>query len=153
MDYYSFIYQSAKMIYLTQSISFIKQHFCASISVGESVVDPLGYYENNVSGTINLLQTMVKYDVKYFIFSSTAALFGFPERIPIQEDDLKIPANPYGDSKLVIETLLKWVDNAHGIKFVCLRYFNACGADDSGEIGEDHEPETHLIPLILQVGL
>lgn len=128
-------------------------HFCASISVGESVVDPLGYYENNVTGTINLIEQLVKNKVKYFIFSSTAALFGYPERIPIEEDDLKIPANPYGDTKLVVETMLKWCDDAYGLKYTCLRYFNACGADPEGSIGEDHRPETHLIPLILQVPL
>ncbi|KAJ3415414.1 hypothetical protein HDV05_005008 [Chytridiales sp. JEL 0842] len=128
-------------------------HLCASISVGESVKDPLGYYENNVSGTVTLLQAMVKHQAKYFVFSSTAALFGYPERTPIQEDDTKAPINPYGDTKLAVEVILKWVDQAHGIKNVCLRYFNACGADISGEIGEDHADETHLIPLILQVPL
>ncbi|KAJ3282088.1 hypothetical protein HDU76_008783, partial [Blyttiomyces sp. JEL0837] len=128
-------------------------HLCASISVGDSVKDPLGYYDNNVSGTVYLLQAMQKHGAKYFIFSSTAAVFGFPERSPIMEDDKKAPINPYGDTKLAVETILKWVDNAHGIKYVCLRYFNACGADESGEIGEDHEDETHLIPLILQVPL
>ncbi|KAJ3220152.1 hypothetical protein HDU67_005476 [Dinochytrium kinnereticum] len=128
-------------------------HLCASISVGESVKDPLGYYENNVSGTITLLQAMQKHDAKYFIFSSTAALFGYPKKTPIEEEDPTFPINPYGDTKLAIEFALKWVDQAHGIKYVCLRYFNACGADASGEIGEDHQDETHLIPLILQVPL
>ncbi|KAJ3184480.1 hypothetical protein HK101_009850 [Irineochytrium annulatum] len=128
-------------------------HLCASISVGESVKDPLAYYENNVSGTITLLQAMQKHNTKYFVFSSTAALFGYPKRSPIEEDDPTVPINPYGDTKLAIEVALKWVDQAHGIKHVCLRYFNACGADESGEIGEDHQDETHLIPLILQVPL
>ena len=128
-------------------------HFCASIVVPESCVDPLGYYENNVSGTVNLLQAMKRYDVKYIIFSSTAALFGLPERIPIFENDPTIPINPYGDTKLAVETILKWCDEAYGMKSICLRYFNACGADGDGCIGEDHEPETHLIPLVLQVPL
>ncbi|KAI9342036.1 hypothetical protein BDR26DRAFT_918198 [Obelidium mucronatum] len=128
-------------------------HLCASISVGDSVKDPLSYYENNVSGTVTLLQAMVAHDVKYFVFSSTAAIFGYPERSPIQEDDKQFPINPYGDTKLAVETLLKWVEQAHGLKYVCLRYFNACGADETGEIGEDHADETHLIPLILQVPL
>lgn len=128
-------------------------HFCASIEVGESVIDPLKYYENNVTGTINLLQTMQKYKVKYFIFSSTAAIFGNPETTPIADDAKTVPINPYGDSKLTVEKILGWCENAFDIKYVCLRYFNACGAHESGEIGEDHDPETHLIPLILQVAL
>jgi UDP-glucose 4-epimerase len=128
-------------------------HLCASIVVSESCRDPLGYYENNVSGTINLLQTMKKFNVKYFIFSSTAALFGIPEKIPIQSDDKTAPINPYGESKLMVENILRWCDEAYGMKYVCLRYFNACGADSCGDIGEDHTPETHLIPLVLQVPL
>ncbi|TPX55832.1 UDP-glucose 4-epimerase [Chytriomyces confervae] len=121
--------------------------------VGDSVKDPLSYYENNVSGTITLLQALVKHDVKYFVFSSTAAVFGYPENDLVRETDAKDPINPYGDTKLVVEVLLKWVEQAHKIKYVCLRYFNACGADESGEIGEDLMDETHLIPLILQVPL
>ncbi|KAJ3212104.1 hypothetical protein HK099_007804, partial [Clydaea vesicula] len=128
-------------------------HLCASIVVPESVADPLSYYENNVSGTITLLQAMNKHSVKYFIFSSTAALFGLPEVIPIKENDVKNPINPYGDTKLACETMLKWCDEAYGMKYVCLRYFNACGADADGDIGEDHTPETHLIPLVLEVPL
>ncbi|KAI8928491.1 hypothetical protein BC831DRAFT_448135 [Entophlyctis helioformis] len=126
-------------------------HFSASIEVGESCVDPLKYYENNVSGTVTLLQAMQKHGSKYFIFSSTAALFGTPDRIPIHEFDTTIPKNPYGDTKLAVEVMLKWCDEAWGLKNVCLRYFNACGADASGEIGEDHTPESHLIPIVLQV--
>ncbi|CAG8632224.1 3248_t:CDS:1 [Funneliformis caledonium] len=128
-------------------------HFCASIEVGESVEDPLRYYENNVAGTIYLLQTMQKYDVKHFIFSSTAAIFGNPETTPIEDNDTTIPINPYGDTKLTVEKILNWCENAYDIKYVCLRYFNACGAHESGEIGEDHNPESHLIPLVLQVAL
>lgn len=131
----------------------------------ESCKDPLGYYDNNVTGTLNLIQAMNRHNVKKIIFSSTAALFGLPEKIPIEEDDPTTPINPYGDTKLAVETILKWCvprssfqftsrcDQAYGIKSVCLRYFNACGADDSGVIGEAHDPETHLIPLVLQVPL
>ncbi|KAJ2999395.1 hypothetical protein HDV02_003013 [Globomyces sp. JEL0801] len=122
-------------------------HFCASIEVGESCVDPLKYYENNVSGTVTLLQAMQKYKAKV----STAALFGMPERMPIHAEDKTVPINPYGDTKLAVETMLKWCDAAFGLKYVCLRYFNACGADKAGDLGEDHDPESHLIPIILQV--
>ncbi|KAI8916277.1 hypothetical protein EDD86DRAFT_198183, partial [Gorgonomyces haynaldii] len=128
-------------------------HFCASIEVGESVIDPLKYYDNNVSGTVVLLQAMQKYQTKYFIFSSTAALFGLPKKIPIESDDPTFPINPYGDTKLAVENILKWCDQAFGLKSVCLRYFNACGADAQGDLGEDHEPESHLIPIVLQVPL
>ncbi|KAI8819247.1 uncharacterized protein EV422DRAFT_122736 [Fimicolochytrium jonesii] len=128
-------------------------HFSASIEVAQSVADPLSYYENNVSGTITLLQAMQKHKTKYFIFSSTAALFGMPERVPIEADDKTHPINPYGETKLVVEKLLQSCDEAFGLKSVCLRYFNACGADEAGDIGEDHTPESHLIPLILQVPL
>ncbi|KAJ1555447.1 hypothetical protein HK096_008905 [Nowakowskiella sp. JEL0078] len=126
-------------------------HFSASISVGESVEDPLAYYQNNVSATIVLLQAMNRAGIKKFIFSSTAALFGDPDRVPIASDDRTHPVNPYGDTKLAVEHILKWCDEAYGLKYVCLRYFNACGAHESGDIGEHHDPETHLIPLILQV--
>ncbi|CAG8618292.1 5720_t:CDS:2, partial [Scutellospora calospora] len=128
-------------------------NFCASISVGESVIDPLGYYENNVAGTINLLQIMRKYNVKYFIFSSSAAIFGNPKKIPIADNTPPEPINPYGDTKYIVEKILALSENAYGLKYVCLRYFNVCGAHESGEIGEDHDPETHLIPIILQVAL
>lgn len=107
------------------SYSRLTQHFCASIEVGESVLDPLKYYENNVSGTVTLLQAMQKYKTKYFVFSSTAALFGIPERIPIQAEDVTKPINPYGETKLAVENMLKWCDQAFGLKYVCLRYFNA----------------------------
>ncbi|KAI8808436.1 hypothetical protein BJ742DRAFT_808623 [Cladochytrium replicatum] len=127
--------------------------FAASISVGDSVADPLAYFENNVAGPVNFLKAMQKYKVKYFIFSSTAALFGEPDRVPIGSDDRTHPVNPYGDTKLMVEHILRWCDEAFGLKFVCLRYFNACGAHPSGDIGEHHEPETHLIPIILEVAL
>lgn len=127
--------------------------FAAFSLVGESVGKPLDYYENNVYGTMCLLKKMVKYGVRKIVFSSTAATYGEPERIPIKEDDKTFPTNPYGETKLAVEKMLKWCDNAYGIKHVVLRYFNVAGADESGVIGEDHNPETHLIPLILRVPL
>jgi len=126
-------------------------HFAAYSLVGESVEEPLKYYNNNVCGTEALLEAMEKYRVKNIVFSSTAATYGEPERVPITETDNTIPTNPYGETKLSIEKMFKWEDRAKGLRFVSLRYFNACGADESGEIGEAHNPETHLIPLILQV--
>lgn len=124
--------------------------FAANSLVGESVENPLKYFENNIYSTVKLLQAMNKYNVKYIVFSSTAATYGEPENIPIKEEDRTFPTNPYGESKLSVEKILKWCDNAYGIKYTALRYFNACGAHTSGRIGEDHNPETHLIPIILQ---
>ncbi|NSW90754.1 MAG: UDP-glucose 4-epimerase GalE [Firmicutes bacterium] len=128
-------------------------HFAAYSLVGESTVDPLKYYNNNVIGTLRLISKMEKYNVKNIVFSSTAATYGEPENIPIQETDNTLPTNPYGETKLAVEKALKWADKAYGIKYVSLRYFNAAGAHPSGKIGEDHNPETHLIPLVLQVAL
>ncbi|TCO68122.1 UDP-glucose 4-epimerase GalE [Caldanaerobacter subterraneus] len=128
-------------------------HFAASSLVGESVENPFKYYENNVCGTLSLLKAMKKHGVKKIVFSSTAAVYGEPERIPIKEEDRTEPTNPYGETKLAIEKMLKWADAAYGIKYVALRYFNVAGALETGEIGEDHSPETHLIPIILQVAL
>ncbi|HOO31634.1 MAG TPA: UDP-glucose 4-epimerase GalE [Thermotogota bacterium] len=127
--------------------------FAADSLVGESVANPLKYYNNNVGGTITLLETMIDYNVKYIVFSSTAATYGEPESIPILESDRTLPKNPYGETKLAVERLLHWADEAYGLKYTALRYFNAAGAHISGRIGEDHCPETHLIPLILQVPL
>jgi len=129
----------------------VVMHFASSILVGESVSNPAKYYRNNVSNTQNLLDVMVKHDVKNFIFSSTAAIFGEPEYTPIDEKHPKTPINPYGRSKWMVEQILEDYDRAYGLKSICLRYFNACGADPDGELGERHDPETHLIPLILQV--
>lgn len=126
-------------------------HFAANSLVGESMKNPLKYYDNNLYGTKVLLETMINHDMKKIVFSSTAAVYGEPERIPILESDKTEPTNVYGETKLAMEKMFKWVDMAHGIKFVSLRYFNACGAHESGEIGEAHNPETHLIPLVLQV--
>lgn len=127
--------------------------FAADSLVGESVIEPLKYFNNNVGGTINLLEAMRDYNVKSIVFSSTAATYGEPDRVPIKEGDKTFPTNPYGESKLTIEKILKWCDKAYGIKYTALRYFNAAGAHVSGKIGEDHKPESHLIPIILQVAL
>ena len=126
-------------------------HFAAYSLVGESVTNPLKYYDNNLCGTKILLDAMVKNNVDKIVFSSTAATYGEPENIPILESDRTCPTNPYGETKLAMEKMFKWTANAHGMRFVSLRYFNACGADASGTIGEAHNPESHLIPLILQV--
>ncbi len=125
-------------------------HFAANSLVGESMVNPAKYYRNNVGNTLNLLDVMIRHNVKHFIFSSTAATFGEPEYSPIDEQHPQIPINPYGSSKLMIERILKDYADAYDLNSVSLRYFNACGADPEGEIGECHDPETHLIPLILQ---
>lgn len=127
--------------------------FAADSLVGESTVEPLKYFENNLGSTISLLKAMKDHNVKYIVFSSTAATYGEPENIPIVEQDKTIPVNPYGESKLIVEKILRWCDEAYGIKYTVLRYFNAAGAHISSKIGEDHSPETHLIPLILQVAL
>ncbi|SEI04148.1 UDP-galactose 4-epimerase [Halobacillus karajensis] len=126
-------------------------HFAADSLVGESVEDPLQYYDNNVYGATCLLKAMARHEVKQIVFSSTAAVYGEPEHVPIQEDDRAVPTNPYGETKLAIEKMLQWAEQAHGIKHVVLRYFNVAGADPDGRIGEDHRPETHLIPIVLQV--
>lgn len=126
-------------------------HFAANSLVGESMTDPLKYYDNNIYGTMVLLKSMVENKIDKIVFSSTAATYGEPENLPILETDKTLPTNTYGETKLSMEKMFKWVANAHGLRFVSLRYFNACGAHVSGEIGEDHTPETHLIPLILQV--
>ena len=125
-------------------------HFAAASLVGESMVDPAKYYRNNVSNTLNLLDAMVKHGVKDFIFSSTAAIFGEPHYTPIDEAHPKNPINPYGASKLMIERILEDYAAAYELNSVSLRYFNACGADPEGNLGELHDPETHLIPLVLQ---
>jgi UDP-glucose 4-epimerase len=125
-------------------------HFASFIEVGESVRDPAKYYRNNFSNTQNLLDSMVAHDVGHFIFSSTAAIFGEPRYTPIDEVHAKSPINPYGRSKFMVEQMLEDYDRAHGLKSVCLRYFNAAGADVEGDLGERHNPETHLIPLVLQ---
>lgn len=124
-------------------------HFAAYAYVGESVENPGKYYRNNVAGTVNLLEALRDNDIKKLIFSSTCATYGVPERNPIPEDHPQDPINPYGASKLMIERVLRDFDAAHGLRSISLRYFNAAGADPDAEIGEDHDPETHLIPLVL----
>lgn len=126
-------------------------HFAASSLVGESMQLPLKYYDNNLCGTKTLLDAMVAHKIDKIVFSSTAAVYGEPESIPILEADKTEPTNTYGETKLAMERMFKWVGKAHGLRYVSLRYFNACGAHVSGKIGEDHNPESHLIPLILQV--
>lgn len=128
-------------------------HFAAYCYVGESMEDPVKYYRNNVVNALNLLEATVEAGVRKFVFSSTCATYGEPESIPLVETNPQKPVNVYGETKLVVEGLLKNLDRSHGLRFVALRYFNASGADPDGELGEDHDPETHLIPLVLQVAL
>jgi UDP-glucose 4-epimerase len=126
-------------------------HFAANSLVGESMVDPLKYYDNNLCGTKVLLESMVAHHIDKIVFSSTAATYGEPERIPILETDRTQPTNTYGETKLSMEKMFHWTGKAHKVRYVSLRYFNACGAHESGMIGEAHNPESHLVPLILQV--
>lgn len=128
-------------------------HFAAYAYVGESVENPAKYYRNNVASTLNLLDAMIAHGVKRFIFSSTCATYGLPETVPITETHPQQPINPYGMTKWMVEKILKDFDRAYGLKSVCLRYFNAAGADPEGGIGEDHSPETHLIPLVFDAAL
>src|SRR5487761_746431 len=125
-------------------------HFAAFAYVEESVREPALYFRNNVINTFGLFEAMREADVARIVFSSTCATYGVPERVPISEDTPQRPVNPYGEGKLMVERALHWLDAAHGLRYASLRYFNAAGADPDGEIGEDHDPETHLIPLILQ---
>lgn len=128
-------------------------HFAANSLVGESMTRPYEYYENNVYGTLCLLQAMQEHGTDKIVFSSTAATYGEPERVPIEEGDANRPTNTYGETKLAMEKMMHWFDRAHGIRHIALRYFNAAGADESGKIGEDHKVETHLIPIVLSVAL
>ena len=128
-------------------------HFAAYAYVGESMSDPGKYFRNNVINTVKLLDAMVECGVERIVFSSTCASYGLPERVPIDEQHPQRPVNPYGESKLFIERALHWYSVAHGIKAAALRYFNAAGADPDAEIGEDHDPETHLIPLVIEAAL
>ncbi|WAE44635.1 UDP-glucose 4-epimerase GalE [Levilactobacillus brevis] len=126
-------------------------HFAAFSVVPESMKKPLKYFDNNTAGMVSLLEVMNKHNVKKIVFSSTAATYGEPKQIPIKETDPQVPTNPYGESKLMMEKIMRWSDKAYGIKFVALRYFNVAGAKEDGSIGEDHHPETHLVPIILEV--
>jgi UDP-glucose 4-epimerase len=126
-------------------------HFAAYCYVGESVIDPAKYYQNNVASTLNLLKTMIKANVRKFIFSSTCATYGIPLKLPLTEEHPQNPINPYGATKMMVERMLSDFDLAYGLKSISFRYFNAAGADPDGDIGEWHIPETHLIPLVLEV--
>ena len=128
-------------------------HFAAYAYVGESVTDPALYYRNNLGGTLSLLEAMREAGIGEIVFSSTCATYGIPDGVPIREDAPQRPVNPYGETKLAIERALHWYAAAYGLRSVSLRYFNAAGADPEGEIGEHHEPETHLVPLVLQAAL
>ncbi len=128
-------------------------HFAAYALAGESMEKPAKYFENNLQGGLNLLEAMRTHRVNKIVFSSTCAVYGFPEKLPVAEEENKKPVSVYGESKLMFETILGWYDRLWGIKNVCLRYFNAAGASIDGSIGEDHAPETHLIPLVMQVAL
>jgi UDP-glucose-4-epimerase GalE len=128
-------------------------HLAASAYVDESMQDPQKYFRNNVAGSISLLEAMRATGVRHIVFSSTCATYGRPNRIPIGEDHNQAPINPYGDSKLFVERMLRWHASAYGLRYVTLRYFNAAGADPDGELGEDHDPETHIIPLAILTAL
>lgn len=128
-------------------------HFAAFSLVGESVEKPGKYFTNNIGASLSLLEAMAEFGVKHIIFSSTAATYGEPDKTPIEETDPQIPTNPYGESKLCVEKILKWFGNAYGIRYCALRYFNVAGAYPDGSIGEDHRPETHLIPIVLEAAL
>ena len=139
-------------LFATRNISAV-MHFAAYAYVGESVTDPAKYYQNNFVGTLTLLEAMLAASVKHFVFSSTCATYGVPKTTPIPEDHPQNPINPYGATKLMVERVLTDFDKAYDFKSVCFRYFNAAGADPEGRLGEDHNPETHLIPLVLQTAL
>lgn len=128
-------------------------HFAASAYVGESMQNPAKYFRNNVTGTLNLLEAMQEAGVRHLVFSSSCATYGIPQELPIPEEHPQQPINPYGESKLMGERLLRWFGECHGLGWVALRYFNAAGADPEGELGEEHEPETHLIPLVIGAAL
>jgi UDP-glucose 4-epimerase len=141
-----------KQVFSDYAIAAV-MHFSAYAYVGESVTNPSKYYENNLVGTLTLLDAMVEAGVKNFVFSSTCATYGVPEELPIPEDHPQAPINPYGATKLMVERVLADYDRAYGLHSVCFRYFNAAGAHPEGILGEDHNPETHLIPLVLQTAL
>jgi len=128
-------------------------HFAAYISVGESMQAPELYFANNTCGTLSLLTAMLRSGVRYLVFSSTAAVYGIPDTSPILENFPYAPVSPYGESKVMVEKMLRWFDQIHGLRSICLRYFNASGADPGGRLGEEHDPETHLIPLLLRAAI
>jgi UDP-arabinose 4-epimerase len=128
-------------------------HFAAFAYVGESMKAPGDYFRNNVANTLTLLEAMQQAGVDTMVFSSTCATYGIPSKVPVDEDEVQKPINPYGESKLFVERMLRWWESAHGLHWTALRYFNAAGADPDGEIGEDHEPETHLVPIAVQAAM
>ncbi|MER3484282.1 MAG: UDP-glucose 4-epimerase GalE, partial [Meiothermus sp.] len=128
-------------------------HFAANAYVGESMQNPAQYFRNNVTGTLNLLEAMQEAGVRHMVFSSSCATYGIPQELPIPEEHPQQPINPYGESKLMGERLLRWFGECHGLGWVALRYFNAAGADPEGDLGEEHQPETHLIPLVIGAAL
>ena len=136
-------------VFVKENIDAV-MHFAAYSLVGDSMADPLNYFHNNTYGMMVLLQAMKERNIDKVVFSSTAAVYGEPKHIPITEEEPTNPTNPYGESKLMMEKMMKWANEAHGIRFVSLRYFNVAGASNDGSIGEDHRTETHLIPLVLQ---
>lgn len=139
-------------VFTTHSITAV-MHFAAYAYVGESITEPAKYYRNNVAGSLTLLSAMLAASVKNIVFSSTCATYGIPESVPVTEDMPQNPINPYGRSKLMVEKILADFDQAYGLKSVCFRYFNAAGADPDSRLGEDHTPETHIIPLVLQTAM
>lgn len=141
--------KALERIFMRHDIECV-MHFCAHSLVGVSMEKPLEYFENNVSGTLTLLEAMIENDVNYFVFSSTAAIYGDAKIQPILESADKVPTNTYGETKLAVERMLPWMEKAYGLKYKVFRYFNAAGAHPDGEIGEYHFPETHLIPLVLK---
>lgn len=143
---------SLRHVFQTEHIDAVL-HFAASSLVGESMIDPLTYYDNNVYGTQNILKAMKEFEVRQIVFSSTAAVYGEPEQIPITEAAATNPTNPYGETKRTMENMIHWAGEASDIRYVALRYFNVAGARRDGSIGEDHRPETHLIPIVLQTAL
>lgn len=144
--------ESIRNVFLKEKIDAV-MHFAAFAYVGESVKDPIKYYLNNVIGTMNLLEVMLEHNVTTFIFSSTCAIYGNPNEVPIKETHPKNPINPYGKSKLTVESMLEDFSRAYGLNYISLRYFNAAGADPEGDIGEWHDPEPHLIPNVLDAAL
>ncbi len=144
--------QAMREIFKKENIEQVV-HFAASSLVGESMENPLKYFDNNTGGMISLLEIMIEFDVKQIVFSSTAAIYGIPKNELINENDIKEPINPYGESKLQMEKIMNWSDKANGLKWVSLRYFNVAGAKEDGTIGEDHPTETHLLPIVLQTAL
>jgi UDP-glucose 4-epimerase len=141
-----------RSVFTNESIDAVV-HFAANSLVGESMEKPLEYFDNNVYGTQVLLKVMTEFNVKKIVFSSTAATYGEPESVPITENMPTNPTSTYGETKLTMEKMMKWCEQAYGIRYVALRYFNVAGARESGEIGEDHHPETHLVPIIFQAAL